>query len=68
MAQPPNTDTLLPKLSPTFASSAVNLIRGNFLKHYWGLREGLSVSLSVGLIVGQNMVGIGGVRGAEIFT
>ena len=37
------------------------------MKHFWGLREGLSVSLSVGPIAGQNMVGIAVVRGVEIF-
>ena len=37
------------------------------MKYFWGLREVLSVSLIVGPIFGQNMVGIAVVRGAEIF-
>ena len=67
MARLVNTDTPSPNMSPSFKFSSVIWIRGVGVWHFWGLREGLSGSLSVGLIVGRNMVGIGVVRGAEIF-
>ena len=37
------------------------------MRYFLGLIEGVSISLNVGLVVGQKMVGIGVVRGVEIF-